>query len=150
MVGCTVILVAITFINMYQVGGMVVFGIVLALLGVFQSTPYPGSVSVMGNYFNDRKKRGALMGCWTGSRNAGDVICIGMGALLISIFGDGKYYYMQLAQAVTVIVMAIIVFFYLEPYPQRQGLEIPEETKPQIDEELERHETLIGEELRTQ
>jgi len=45
----------------------------MCLNGIFQSTGWPGVLSIMKNWFG-KKNSGMLMGIWSGNANFGDAI----------------------------------------------------------------------------
>jgi len=96
-------------------------------IGVFNSFLFPSCVAVLGQWF-PKKSRGIFVGSWASCNNFGNIIGIQIGAALFDVYGN-KWEALQAWAAGFVFIWAIIVFFFLVPHPEMEGIEIDEMTE---------------------
>jgi hypothetical protein len=105
-----------------QIHNIAYFILVQIVVGVFESTGWPGVVAVMGNWFG-KKRRGLLLGVWNAHTSVGNIL----GTAVPAIWAvPGKPWgWSFFVPAFVMIVVGIIVFFFLITDPAHVGLPPP-------------------------
>jgi len=68
MMPAAIALFVVALLGLLNYVNLIVYGVFMALNGIFQSTGWPGLVATMGNWFG-KGNRGLLMGIWSGNSN---------------------------------------------------------------------------------
>uniref|UniRef100_A0A1X7TVC1 Major facilitator superfamily (MFS) profile domain-containing protein n=1 Tax=Amphimedon queenslandica TaxID=400682 RepID=A0A1X7TVC1_AMPQE len=101
-------------------------------VGIFESTGWPATVAVMGNWFG-KKNRGLLMGIWNSHASVGNIL----GTAVPSIWGKkcDPWGWAFLVPAFVMIGAGLLMFFFLVLDPRDVGLPPPQHH----DEPMEHH-----------
>lgn len=91
------------------------------LNGLCQSTGWPASVAIMGNWFS-KSSGGLVFGFWSGNASFGNII----GSLVVSAVLSYGYEYGMLLNSVLLFCGGVIMFFCLIVHPQDVGLDGPD------------------------
>ncbi len=113
----------------YQVYNKYYFGVFFMLNGLFQSTGWPTTVAIMGNWFS-KSTRGSVFGFWSANASVGNII----GSLMVASVLDYGYEYGFLVTSFLLFCGGFVMFFCLITKPEDIGLEGPRDDE---DEELE-------------
>ncbi|EDO46981.1 predicted protein [Nematostella vectensis] len=98
------------------------YGVFMALNGkcILQSTGWPSTVAVMGNWFG-KSSRGLVFGLWSACASVGNIF----GALEVAAVLDYGYEYAMLVPSAMLFAGGLVIFFCLIPSPQDIGLPMP-------------------------
>jgi len=107
--------------NFYYYLGVQIFA------GMVQATGWPSVVTCMGNWFG-KKKRGFFMGLWNSHTSLGNIL----GSVIAGIFVQTAWGLSFIVPGAVSILMGIIVFLFLTPYPEDVGCH----SKAQMDQLL--------------
>ena len=105
--------------NKYFYGGFYM------LNGLLQSTGWPATVAVMGNWFN-KSTRGSVFGFWSANASLGNII----GSLMVASVLNYGYQYGFLVTSFLLFCGGILMFFCLIPKPEDIGLDPPCDEDP--------------------
>ncbi|KAL4498797.1 hypothetical protein ABPG73_003594 [Tetrahymena malaccensis] len=111
----------------------VAFIILWVLNGLSQSTAMPGFVAAMGNWFG-KKKRGLIMGFWIGTTNFGDIMGYTLGCVM-SAGLNIHWGYVPIASATLIFIMVVSLFLFMQPYPEKIGIDAQAEWGSIMDDE---------------
>ncbi|KAK7600876.1 hypothetical protein V9T40_008317 [Parthenolecanium corni] len=102
----------------YNIHTMPYFLVVQLLGGIFQSAGWPGVVTVMGNWFGE-KKTGFIFGVWNSHTSVGNIL----GTLIAGRFVENNWALSFMVLGLIMIVLAVIIFLFLvsEPTPLNDG-----------------------------
>ncbi|EAR96454.1 MFS transporter (macronuclear) [Tetrahymena thermophila SB210] len=125
MMPASIFLFCIAIMGWSSFVNMAVYGVFMALNGIFQSTGWPGLVATMGNWFG-KGNRGLLMGIWSGNSNVGNILGQLFGQLTIDTFGWGWEYCLMFS-SIFLFTMGVLTFIFLKPYPKQVGIYLEEE-----------------------
>uniref|UniRef100_A0A1X7UQD1 Major facilitator superfamily (MFS) profile domain-containing protein n=1 Tax=Amphimedon queenslandica TaxID=400682 RepID=A0A1X7UQD1_AMPQE len=108
------------------------FIIVQVFVGMFESTGWPATVAVMGNWFG-KKNRGLLMGIWNAHTSVGNIL----GTAVPSIWAKPchEWGWSFLVPAFVMIFVGLLMFFFLVLDPKDVGLPPPEHHQDQAKKE---------------
>ena len=96
----------------------------MALSGMCQSTCWPGSVAIMGNWFG-KGSRGLLMGVWAGNSNFGNIIGDFIGYLTITLPEPSLGWpWCLIVASIFLGAMGIFIFLTLPAYPEKLGINV--------------------------
>ena len=88
--------------------------------GMFQSTGWPGVVTVMANWFGKGKK-GLIMGLWNSHTSFGNIL----GSLVAGYFVNHHWGFSFMAPGIILAGMGIFVFYFLVPSPEEVEVQDP-------------------------
>jgi len=92
------------------------------ICGMFQTTGWPGVVTVMGNWFG-KGKRGLIMGIWNSHTSIGNII----GALLAGAFVNENWGLSFAIPGLLIFLVGILIFFFLVTEPAAVGITTPKQ-----------------------
>lgn len=87
----------------------------MVINGLVQSTPYPGCIGVIGNWF-EKNKIGFIMGIWQGCTNSGDIFALIVGDIIIERLHKEPYYGFLVIGAI-LIASGLLVELFLNAVP---------------------------------
>jgi len=97
------------------------FILVQALAGLFQTTGWPGVVTIMGNWFG-KGKRGLIFGLWNAHTSLGNIL----GSVIAGAFVEDNWGLSFIIPGAIVGLMGFLVFLFLVPKPQHVGCTVPD------------------------
>jgi len=86
--------------------------------GMFQSSGWPGVVTVMANWFG-KGKRGFIMGIWNSHTSVGNI----MGSLIAGAYVNHNWGLSFIVPGLLMCVMGIIIYMFLVSSPEQVGME---------------------------
>lgn len=89
--------------------------------GLFQSTGWPGVVSIMGNWFG-KNNRGLIMGVWNSHTSVGNI----MGSVIPGVFAEHQWGWSFVVPGLIIGILGFITFFVLVPQPSDVGCGPPD------------------------
>ena len=121
------------------------YGIFYMLNGLLQSTGWPTTVAIMGNWFS-KSTGGLVFGFWSANASVGNII----GSVMVSSVLNYGYDYGILVTSFLLFCGGIMIFFCVIPNPEDVGLSKPveDDNRPIAPNEgrglPEERETLMG------
>ena len=91
------------------------------LNGLFQSTGWPATVAIMGNWFS-KSSGGLVFGFWSGNASLGNII----GSIIVASVLSHGYEYGMLLNSILLFSGGIIMFVCLISHPEDVGLKSPD------------------------
>eukprot|EP00794_Sanderia_malayensis_P009274 gene9274-10252_t len=104
----------------YHIYNKYYYAVFFMLNGLFQSTGWPTTVAIMGNWFS-KSTRGSVFGFWSGNASLGNII----GSLMVASVLDYGYEYGFLVTSFLLFCGGFMMFFCLITKPEDIGLEPP-------------------------
>ncbi|EFN82029.1 Sugar phosphate exchanger 2 [Harpegnathos saltator] len=104
----------------YNVHSLWYFVLVQAIGGVFQTTGWPGVVTVMGNWFG-KSKRGFIFGIWNSHTSLGNIL----GSLIAAKYVESDWGLSFMVPGAIMGLVGFIVFVFLVPNPTDVGCSLP-------------------------
>uniref|UniRef100_T1JIF4 Sugar phosphate exchanger 3 n=1 Tax=Strigamia maritima TaxID=126957 RepID=T1JIF4_STRMM len=108
------------------------YGIFWFLNGLFQSSGWPITVTIMGNWFG-KANRGIVFGVWGACTSVGNII----GSYLVASVLIYGYQWAFLVPACLLFAGGIVIFFTLVASPTELGLPLPDNLEEEEEEEVE-------------
>jgi sugar phosphate permease len=107
------------FGNVHQLAYFIIIQIVV---GIFESTGWPGVVAVMGNWFG-KQNRGLVLGIWNSHTSIGNIL----GTVVPSIWArrGEPWGWSFIVPGIVMIVMGLVIFMFLVIDPADVGLPPP-------------------------
>ena len=109
-----------------------IFLIHFGLQGFFQSTVWPGTVALLGNWFT-KTHRGKIMGFWSSNASVGNIIGALVGGIILSFGQDWMVVTMTMAAFQIVVGLVYVLTIpdrpKVSPYAAEQGLIEEDEDK---------------------
>ncbi|XP_003704934.1 major facilitator superfamily transporter 16 isoform X1 [Megachile rotundata] len=96
----------------YNIHSLWYFVLVQAVGGVFQTSGWPGVVTVVGNWFGKRK-RGLIFGIWNSHTSLGNIL----GSLIAAEFVESDWGLSFMVPGAVMGVVGFIIFLFLIPNP---------------------------------
>lgn len=96
------------------------YGTFYMLNGLFQSTGWPTTVAIMGNWFS-KSTRGFVFGFWSANASVGNII----GSVMVASVLNYGYEYGILVTSFLLFCGGLLMFFCLVPRPEDIGLPKP-------------------------
>ena len=90
--------------------------------GLCQSTGWPATVAIMGNWFS-KSSGGLVFGFWSGNASMGNIF----GSLIVSSVLNYGYEYGMMLNSLLLFCGGVIVFVCLIPHPNMVGLQSPDD-----------------------
>jgi len=90
--------------------------LIQVISGIFQSSGWPGVVTLVGNWFGTGK-RGLIMGIWNSHTSFGNII----GSLIAAEFADSNWALSFVVPGIMIFVMGIVVYLTVVPNPEDLG-----------------------------
>ena len=87
------------------------------LSGLFQTTGWPGVLSIVANWFG-KGRRGLIMGAWYSHTFIGNIL----GAIVAGIFADDNWGLSFIIPGIIMILIGVLLFLFLVPDPSMVGL----------------------------
>lgn len=97
------------------------FQIIYFVNGLCQSTGWPATVAVVGNWFS-KSSGGLVFGFWSGNASLGNIF----GSLIVASVLSYGYEYGMMLNSILLFCGGVVVFFCLIPHPKMIGLECPD------------------------
>lgn len=94
------------------------FFVVQALAGIFQTTGWPGVVTVMGRWYG-KSKRGLIFGIWNSHTSVGNML----GTLLAAYYVDTDWSMSFIVPGFIMGIVGFIIFMFLTDSPDLVGLQ---------------------------
>lgn len=85
--------------------------------GLFQSTGWPGVVTVMANWFG-KGRRGMIMGVWNSHTSFGNIV----GSLIAGVFVTYNWGLSFAVPGIIIGGLGVLIFLFLAPHPDDVGL----------------------------
>ncbi|XP_024881106.1 glucose-6-phosphate exchanger SLC37A2 isoform X2 [Temnothorax curvispinosus] len=104
----------------YNIHNLWYFVFVQVLGGVFQTSGWPGVVTVVGNWFG-KGKRGLIFGVWNSHTSIGNIL----GSLIAAAYVESDWSLSFIVPGVIMGVVGFIVFLFLIPNPVDIGYSPP-------------------------
>ena len=101
------------------------FGAWFALLGCAQSIFHPSLVSIVANWF-PQKRRGLALSAFCTCTNIGNIIGAQLGAVLLNAFND-NWQWLFVCESVITLLVAAALRIFLVPEPKEIGIMIEDE-----------------------
>lgn len=101
----------------YSIHSMAYFIFVQAMAGIFQTTGWPGVVTVVGRWF-DRSKRGLIFGIWNSHTSIGNIL----GSLIAANYVESDWSRSFIVPGFIMGVCGFILFLFLVDSPDSVGL----------------------------
>jgi len=99
-----------------------------ALAGFFQTSGWPGVVTVVGNWFG-KSKRGLIFGLWNSHTSLGNIL----GSVIAGGYVQDDWGLSFIVPGAVIGAMGFIVFLFLVPKPQHVGCSVPDHHGPDAD-----------------
>lgn len=96
---------------------VVIMTILMCLNGFFQATGWPGIMGVFSQWFAGHRK-GVLMGIWSCSANAGDILA----SVLLNLFSDHgvDFVWNFILTGGLGLLVALSIFLFLKEKPEKE------------------------------
>ncbi|XP_039294978.1 glucose-6-phosphate exchanger SLC37A2 isoform X2 [Nilaparvata lugens] len=107
--------------RIYNIHSLWYFIGVQVMGGIFQTTGWPGVVTVMGKWF-ERERRGLIMGIWNSHTSIGNIL----GTVIASHYLDADWALSFITPGWQMIALAGLVFLFLAPSPKDVGCPEPD------------------------
>ena len=91
--------------------------LVQLIAGIFQSSGWPGVVTLMGNWFG-KGKRGLIMGIWNSHTSFGNII----GSLIAAKYATSDWALSFIIPGAMITFMGIVIFLTVIPHPEFLGV----------------------------
>lgn len=104
------------FAKVYDIHSIWWFIAVQALAGIFQTTGWPGVVTVVGRWFG-KSKRGLIFGIWNSHTSIGNIV----GTLVAGHYVERDWSMSFIMPSLIMGVIAIIIFLFLVDSPEIVG-----------------------------
>ncbi|XP_063989628.1 glucose-6-phosphate exchanger SLC37A2 isoform X2 [Diachasmimorpha longicaudata] len=108
----------------YEIHSLGYFILIQAMGGVFQTTGWPGVVTVIGNWF-EKGKRGLIFGVWNSHTSLGNIL----GTLIAAEYVETNWGMSFIIPGVGIGIAGFIIFLFLTPYPQDVDCLIPSQPR---------------------
>ncbi|XP_031366334.1 glucose-6-phosphate exchanger SLC37A2 isoform X2 [Apis dorsata] len=108
----------------YNIHNLWYFVLIQAIGGVFQTSGWPGVVTVVGNWFG-KGKRGLIFGIWNSHTSLGNIL----GSLIAAEFVESDWGLSFMVPGITMGLAGFIIFLFLAPNPIDIGCIPPVPTK---------------------
>lgn len=99
--------------KVYDIHSFAYFVLVQAFAGIFQTTGWPGVVTVVGRWFG-RSKRGLIFGIWNSHTSIGNIL----GTLIAGYYVEKDWSMSFIMPAMIMGIVAIVVFLFLVDSPE--------------------------------
>lgn len=100
----------------YDIHSMWYFVIVQILAGLFQTTGWPGVVTILGRWFG-KSKRGLIFGIWNSHTSIGNIL----GTLIAAYYVDTNWSLSFIMPALVMGICGFIMFLFLVDSPEIVG-----------------------------
>ncbi|XP_018302530.1 glucose-6-phosphate exchanger SLC37A2 isoform X1 [Mycetomoellerius zeteki] len=104
----------------YNIHNLWYFIFVQALGGIFQTSGWPGVVTVVGNWFG-KGKRGLIFGVWNSHTSLGNIL----GSLIAAAYVESDWSLSFIVPGVIMGLMGFVIFLFLIPNPIDIGYSSP-------------------------
>ena len=91
------------------------------MAGLFQTTGWPGVVTVVGNWFG-KGKRGLIFGLWNAHTSIGNIL----GSVIAGAFVEYNWGLSFMIPGTIIGLAGFFVFLFLVPKPQHVGCTVPD------------------------
>eukprot|EP01016_Furgasonia_blochmanni_P020816 TRINITY_DN2322_c0_g1_i12.p1 TRINITY_DN2322_c0_g1~~TRINITY_DN2322_c0_g1_i12.p1 ORF type:complete len:466 (-),score=108.08 TRINITY_DN2322_c0_g1_i12:104-1501(-) len=137
----------IGLLGFLRIDNIWLFYALFGLNGIAQAVGWPGTVAVMSNWFG-HKGRGLIMSTWSTNANIGNMIGTFFGSMVVDRI-QIPWYWAIFTSASYCVVMIILLTLFLQPYPEKLGIEVVEEEEMRVESLLERdsESTIRGEDV---
>lgn len=105
--------------KLYDIHSFWYFVVVQALAGMFQTTGWPGVVTVVGRWFG-KSKRGLIFGIWNSHTSIGNIL----GSLVAGYYVERDWSMSFIMPALVMGVVGIILFMFLVDSPEIVGCQV--------------------------
>lgn len=109
----------------YDIHSMWYFVFVQALAGIFQTTGWPGVVTVVGRWFG-KSKRGLIFGIWNSHTSIGNIL----GSLIAAHYVETDWSMSFIMPALIMGICGFIMFLFLVDSPEIVGCQERESRRP--------------------
>ncbi|XP_076643449.1 major facilitator superfamily transporter 16 isoform X1 [Halictus rubicundus] len=96
----------------YNIHSLWYFVLVQAIAGVFQTSGWPGVVTVVGNWFG-KGKRGLIFGIWNSHTSLGNIL----GTIIAAEFVESDWGLSFMIPGITMGLAGFVIFLFLVPNP---------------------------------
>ncbi|XP_015126359.1 glucose-6-phosphate exchanger SLC37A2 isoform X2 [Diachasma alloeum] len=108
----------------YDIHNLGYFILIQAMGGVFQTTGWPGVVTVIGNWF-EKGKRGLIFGVWNSHTSLGNIL----GSLIAAAYVETNWGLSFIIPGIVMGIAGFIIFLFLTPHPQDVDCLIPSQPR---------------------
>lgn len=108
---------SVSFLDIHNLG---YFIFVQAAAGIFQTTGWPGVVTVIGNWFG-KEKRGLLFGIWNSHTSIGNIL----GSVIAGEYVENDWSYSFIFPGVIIACGGFLLFLFLVTEPADVGCTVP-------------------------
>lgn len=105
--------------KLYDIHSFWYFVVVQALAGMFQTTGWPGVVTVVGRWFG-KSKRGLIFGIWNSHTSIGNIL----GSLVAGYYVERDWSMSFIMPALVMGIVGIILFMFLVDSPEIVGCQV--------------------------
>lgn len=105
--------------KLYDIHSFWYFIVVQALAGMFQTTGWPGVVTVVGRWFG-RSKRGLIFGIWNSHTSIGNIL----GSLVAGYYVERDWSMSFIMPAFVMGIVGILLFLFLVDSPEIVGCQV--------------------------
>lgn len=105
--------------KLYDIHSFWYFVVVQALAGMFQTTGWPGVVTVVGRWFG-KSKRGLIFGIWNSHTSIGNIL----GSLVAGYYVERDWAMSFIMPALVMGIVGIILFVFLVDSPEIVGCQV--------------------------
>lgn len=105
--------------KLYDIHSLWYFVIVQALAGMFQTTGWPGVVTIVGRWFG-KSKRGLIFGIWNSHTSIGNIL----GSLVAGYYVERDWSMSFIMPAFVMGIVGILLFLFLVDSPEIVGCHV--------------------------
>lgn len=105
--------------KVYDIHSFAYFVTVQALAGIFQTTGWPGVVTVVGRWFG-KSKRGFIFGIWNSHTSIGNIL----GTLIAGYYVEKDWAMSFIMPSFVMGIMAFVIFLFLVDSPEIVGCQV--------------------------
>lgn len=99
-----------------------------ALGGIFQTTGWPGVVTVVGNWFG-KGKRGLIFGLWNSHTSVGNIL----GSVIAGAYVEDNWGLSFIIPGAVIGATGFLIFLFLVPKPQHVQCSLPDHNESESD-----------------
>ncbi|XP_063703393.1 glucose-6-phosphate exchanger SLC37A2 isoform X2 [Culicoides brevitarsis] len=111
--------------KVYDIHSLMYFMVVQALAGIFQTTGWPGVVTLVGRWFG-KSKRGLIFGIWNSHTSIGNIL----GSVIAGYYVEKDWSLSFIVPGFIMGLVGFVIFLFIVEDPSIAGLNIDAEPRP--------------------